>query len=214
MKLYFHVLLIALILVLFACHSAEDRQKSNAEKSEIFGNSPVTSRKINVAETKQKQSKDCVRGQAEPVIQKKDYPNTTFILQADSLTAIETITFENGDQLIIRHWGCEYYVLTFRFETSKFQQDTANLEYWFKAANRLMTSVLSGIVAPIDIKLGLSFVDTYILGEEMNKFPSLKLGDQIEFEGGELRSSITLDSIEKLTDKKFAVTISFTTGPL
>lgn len=214
MKRHYNILIIGLTLGLFACNSAADRQESNVEKSETVDSVQLTDNKTTETETKQDQSNDCVRGQAEPIIQKADYPNTTFILQADSLTAIETVTFDNGDKLIIRNWGCEYYVLTFRFETTKFQQDTTNLEYWFKAANRLMTSMLSGLNAPIDIKRGLVFLDSYILRDERNKFKNLKLGDEIDFDGSEIRSFITVDRVEKLTDKKYAVTISFATGPL
>jgi len=214
MKRHYNILIAGLTLGLFACNSVADRQESNVEKSETVDSVQLTNNKTTETETEQEQSNDCVRGQAEPVIQKEDYPNTSFILQADSLTAIETVTFDNGDKLIIRNWGCEYYVLTFRFETTKFQQDTTNLEYWFKAANRLMTSMLSGLDAPIDIKRGLVFLDSYILRDEKNKFKNLKLGDQIDFDGSEIRSFVTVDRIEKLTDKNFAVTISFATGPL
>ena len=124
MKRHYNILIIGLTLGLFACNSAADIQESNVEKSPTADSVQLTNNKT--TEIEQEQSKDCVRGQAEPVIQKEDYPNTTFILQADSLTAIETVTFDNGDKLIIRNWGCEYYVLTFCFETTKFQQDTTN----------------------------------------------------------------------------------------
>ena len=214
MKRHYKILIIGLTLGLFACNSTADRQESNVEKSETVNSVQLTNNKTTETEAEQELGNDCVRGQAEPVIQKEDYPNTTFILQADSLTAIETVTFENGDRLIIRNWGCEYYVLTFRFETTKFQQDTSNLEYWFKAANRLMTSMLSGLDAPIDIKRGLVFLDSYVLRDEKNKFKNLNLGDELNFDGSAIRSFVTVDRVEKLTDKKFAVTISFATGPL
>ena len=135
-------------------------------------------------------------------------------MQPDSITAIETVTFDNGDKLFIKNWGCEYYVLTFRFETTKYQQDTTNFEYWFKAAKGLMTGILSALDAPIDIKKGLVFLDSYILRDEKNKYKDLKLGDEIVFDGSEMRSFVTVDRIEKMTYKKFAVTISFAIGPL
>lgn len=165
-------------------------------------------------QTEQVHNNDCVRGQAEPVIQKADYPNTTFILQPDSITAIETVTFDNGDKIVIRNWGCESYVLTFRFETSNYQHDTADLGFWFRTANSLMTSMLSGLDAPIDIKRGLVLLDSYILRDEKNGYKNLQLGEEIDFGGNDIRSFVTVDRIEKINDKNFGVTISFTTGPL
>ncbi len=162
----------------------------------------------------QVQSNDCVRGKAEPIIQKQDYPNTTFVLQPDSLSAIETVIFDNQDKLIIQNWGCEYYVLTFCFVTTNFQQDTTNLEYWFKTSARLMTGILSGLNAPIDIKRGLVMLEIYILRDEKNGYKNLQLGEEIDFANNDIRSFVTLDRIEKINDKKFGVTISFATGPL
>jgi hypothetical protein len=165
-------------------------------------------------QTEQVHNNNCVRGQAEPVIQKTDYPNTTFVLQPDSITAIETVTFDNGDKLVIRNWGCEYYVLTFRFETSNYQHDTTDLGFWFRAADRLMTSMLGGLDTPIDIKRGLVLLDSYILRDEKNGFKNLQLGEEIDFGGNDIRSFVTVDRIEKINDKNFGVTISFATGPL
>jgi len=159
-------------------------------------------------------SADCARGQAEPIIKKQDYTITTFVLQPDSISAIETVTFDNQDKLIIRNWGCEYYILTFRFETTKYQQDTTNLEYWFKAAHRLMTGMLAGLDAPIDMKKGLVMLESKILQDEKNGYKDLQLEEEINFGSNEIRSFISVDRIEKMTDNKFAVTISFATGPL
>ncbi len=203
-------ILFALTLLMFSCNTPADRQESSVVKSVLTDSISLTHSQT----TETEQDSDCIRGQAEPIIQKEDYPNTTFILQPDSVTAVETVNFDNGDKLIINNWGCKYYVLTFRFETTKFQHNTTNLEYWFKAANRLMTGMLSGLDAPIDIKRGLVFLDSYILRDEKNKFKTLKLRDEIDFDGSEIRSFVTVDRIEKISDKKFAVTLSFATGPL
>ena len=199
---------------LFGCNSSADRQTTSNDKVVSADSISVTKTQVIENENKPEQDNDCVRGQAEPVIQKADYPNTTFVLQPDSITAIETVTFDNGDKLVIRNWGCEYYVLTFRFETSKYQNDTTDLAFWFRTADNLMNSMLGGLDAPIDIKRGLVFLDSYILRDAKNKFKNLKLGDEIDFDGSEIRSFVTVDRIEKMTDKKFAVTVSFATGPL
>lgn len=207
------ILIFGLAIGLFGCSSTE--RQSNSDE-QIASADSISLAKTQNTEIKgePEQSNDCVRGQAEPVVQKADYPNTTFVLQPDSITAIETVSFNNGDKLIIRNWGCEYYVLTFRFETSNYQSDTTDLPFWFRTANRLMTSMLGGLDAPIDIKRGLVMLESYILRDEKSGFKNLQLGEEIDFGGTDIRSFVTLDRIEKIDDKKFGVTVSFATGPL
>jgi len=193
-------LILVLTIGLFACNSATDKQKRTSEK-------PLAD---SVAMTeKQIVTTDCSRGAAEPIIKKTVYPQTIFVLQPDSLTGIETVAFDNGDNLTIKNWGCEYYVLTFRFETSRLQQDTTNLDFWFKSAASLTREVLDGLEAPIDIQKGIDKLVAHVDNNE-----NLKLKDEIDFGTGDIRSFVSVDRVEKVTDKKYAVEISFATGPL
>lgn len=155
-------------------------------------------------------NEDCVRGQAEPIIKKRIYPNTTFAIQSDSLTAIETVKFSNGDNLIIHNWGCEYYVLTFRFETSRFNTDTTNMKYWYVNSVKLMNEIKHSIEAPVDIGKGIDVLNKYISANAFN----LKLNKDIDFGINEVRNFVTLESISKISKKRYAVTISFAVGPL
>lgn len=161
----------------------------------------------------EKQNNGCVRGKAEPVIKKAVYHNTTFVLQPDSISGIETINFDNGDKLIIRNWGCEYYNLTFRFETSRFQDKTTNLYSWFKSVHLLMTEMLSGLDDPIDIMNGLNKFIIQVDNKQSNH-KNLKLGEDLDYGQNEIRSFVSVDKIEKLTDRRYAVEITFSTGPL
>lgn len=211
MKRHNNILTLCLTIGLFACNSTADRQDSSSVNSTTTDSTSLTSIQPTKSETET--TFDCVRGQAEPIIKKEYFPNTTFTLQPDSLTAIEIVQFDNGDRLTIKNWGCEYYVLTFNFETSRFQGDTADLKYWYQATMQLMTNMLSSIDAPIDIKRGLVFLESYYLRDNKNNFKNLKLGDEIDFDGNEIRSYVTLDRIEKINNK-FGVTVSFAIGPL
>jgi hypothetical protein len=206
-------LILVLTIGLFACNSAADRNKSVSEKSVSKDSLSLTERQ-NLEASNQIQNKNCARGKAEPIIKKTVYPETTFVLQPDSLSGIETVNFDNGDKLTIKNWGCEYYVLTFRFETSRFQQDTTNLEYWFKTATGLVTDIFNGIDTPIDIKKGITQLKNHIDSDKKNNFKNLKLGDEIDFGGDEIRDFVSVDRIVKQTDKKYAVEIRFATGPL
>jgi hypothetical protein len=193
-------LILVLTIGLFACNSATDRQKKTSEKP-LADSVAMTEKQIVLT--------NCARGAAEPIIKKTVYPQTTFVLQPDSLTGIETVAFDNGDNLTIKNWGCEYYVLTFRFETSRLQQDTSNLDFWFKSAGTLMKEILGGLEAPIDIQKGIDKLVTHVDNEQ-----TLKLGERIDFGGDDIRSFVSVDRIEKLKDKKYVVEISYATGPL
>ncbi len=157
----------------------------------------------------QNQRNNCIRGKAEPIVKKSIFPKSNFQLQADSLTAIETVDFKNGDKLTIRNWGCEYYCLTFKFETSRFQKDTTNLEFWFKVSSKLMAEVLEGIDAPVDLKRGIASFDDYIGKDKKNNYRNLEPGKEIYFGLREPKEFVTFDRIQKLSDKKFLVTLTF-----
>lgn len=211
MKHSHKIFILFLSIGVFSCNYTVDKGKNSLDDIITVDSIPVDLNEI-VIETEI--DNQCPRGRAEPIIKKERYPNTTFTLQSDSLTAIETIVFDNGDELIIRNWGCDYYVLTFRFITSKYKNDTANLPYWYKSAGRLITEVLAGIDTPMDIKRGLVFLESYYLRDQKNDFKNVKIGEEIDFDESEIRSYVTLERIEKLSENQFAVTVSYATGPL
>jgi hypothetical protein len=208
MKRHLYILILGLTLELIACNSSVDKQAKNENNSVSVDSIKKTEPKNETASVKDLRD-DCVRGQAEPIIKKTVFPNTKFILQPDSLTAIETVIFDNGDKLTIRNWGCEYYTLTFRFETSRFQADTTAMKYWYVTTYRILREMQQGIDAPVDIEKGLQALNSHI---SKNVF-DLKLKTEIDFAGDVIREFITVEQIEKLTDNKFAITVSFTTGP-
>lgn len=218
MKRLNNILLIGLTIGIHSCNSSTERQ-INPERSKkvditLLKNNQVAKKSTTEAKTNVTSVDDlrdrCVRGQAEPIIKKSVFPKSKFILQPDSLTALETIDFDNGDKLIINNWGCEYYTLTFRFETSRFKADTSSMKYWYVTAHKLMTEIRGGLDSPIDIDKGLQALNRHI---SIHVF-DLKLQTEIDFGGDEIRDFVTLEQIEKLSDKKYAITLSFATGPL
>jgi hypothetical protein len=152
---------------------------------------------------------DCIRGQAESVIKKTVYPNSNFKINDDKLTGTETVDLGNGEKLIIYNWGCEYYVLTFRFETVRFQADTTDIKYWMDKAVSLMSELEKGLDAPLDIKTGTIATRYFIKGNK-----NYELRQEIVYDTAVIRDFVTLDRIQKLGDKKYGVEISYGTGPL
>ena len=209
MKRLNHIFLIALVALLFACNSNTDKK----EKTEIVKTQIAEQDNRIEPEPEEKepsQDFDCVRGQAEPIVIKDIYPNNTFTVQPDSLTAIETIELDNGDKVIIKNWGCEYYVLSFQFETSKYKADTTAMKYWYVNSCKLMDEIKEGIDAPIDIEKGLQAFNDHI---SKNVF-DLELETEIDYGENEIRNFVSLDNISKIENNRFAVTISFAVGPL
>jgi len=154
---------------------------------------------------------DCIRGQAESVTKKAVYPNAIFKLNQDNHTGTETIDLKNGDKLIIKNWGCEYYVLTFRFETERFSADTTNTIYWLNKATILMTEIDNGLDAPLDIKGGLGAIPIHLSSLDSRTY---YLGEEIVYDDDVIRDFVTLDRVQKINDRRFAIEISFATGPL
>jgi hypothetical protein len=66
----------------------------------------------------------------------------------------------------------------------------------------------------INFKKGITQLTNYIDSDQSTNFKNLKPGNEIDFGGNEIRNFVSVDRIEKLTDKKYAVEISFATGPL
>lgn len=158
----------------------------------------------------QNQRNDCTRGKAEPIVKKSIFPKSTFQPQADSITAIETVDFENGDRLTIRNWGCENYNLTFKFETTRFQKDTTDHQFWFKVSSKLLAEVLKGIDAPVDLKSGIMAINDYIEKDKTNGYRNLQPGIEIYFGFREPKEYVTVDRIQKLSGKKILLILTFT----
>lgn len=214
MKQYFTILISGLILGLLACNSTVNRKESKIEKNVTIDSLQLIHDNTAKNISEQEEDIECTRGQTEPIIKKNIFPHTQFILNADSLTATEIIDFDNGDKLIINNGGCESYTLTFRFETSRFQEDTANISFWYKKSVVLISELSKGIDAPIEIKKGIDKLNHHINLSMHNPYTPLSFGQAVDFGDEEPRNIVTVENVEKLTDKKFAITISFTTGPL
>ena len=154
-------------------------------------------------------SSGCNRGQAVSVVKKEVYPNALFKLNDDHLSGTETIELKDGDKLVIKNWGCEYYVLTFRFETNRFKADTTDIKYWMDKAIILMSEIEKGLHAPLHISDGTAAIQTFL-----KSYKEYQLGDEIVSKEGEIRDFVTFDRIQKLGDQRFAIEISYATGPL
>lgn len=143
------------------------------------------------------------------IVRRSVYPGATFKVNADSLTGTEMLTLPNGDKLTIRNWGCEYYVLTFRFETNQFEADTTNMRYWLDKATVLMDGIGNGLDAPLNLEQG-----TIVTKELVQAGRQYHLGEEIEYDSSEIRGFVTLDRVQRLSDKRYAVEISYALGPL
>jgi hypothetical protein len=154
---------------------------------------------------------DCIRGQAESVTKKSIYPNAIFKLNPDNHTGTETVDLENGERLIINNWGCEYFVLTFRFETERFKADTTNTIYWLNKSVILMNEIKEGIDSPFNLQKGIDLIPIYLSSLDGRSYV---LGEEIVFKDGDIRDYLSLDKVQKISDKRFAIEISYAKGPL
>ncbi|MFM9903707.1 MAG: hypothetical protein ACKVQJ_03940 [Pyrinomonadaceae bacterium] len=165
------------------------------------------------------QDHGCPRGAATPVLKQAVFPKAKFRLAGNN--GVETLSLGGGERLIVKTWGCEYYVLTFRFETSRYRHSTRDLEYWFRNAVGRMNEVLPGVDAQIDIEKAVRKLKSYIETQRKTKYRNLKLGEEIMFGGDELdpngddiTQNVSVENIQKLKNGRYALDISFAAGPL
>jgi hypothetical protein len=208
-------LFICLTAVLFACNSSTETKQTTEEKTMSIDSLIVQHPDSSTVSTLAGDTgTNCVRGAAEPIIKKDIFPKSTFQLQPDKLTGIETVELDKGDKLIIKNWGCKYYALTFRFETSRFQNETSNVGFWYKRAVTLVNEVVKGIDAPLDLAKAKEAIAEQIETDVPNGYSNLKYGEEIDYTEGEIREFVSIDKVEQLSDKTFAIEITFARGPL
>jgi hypothetical protein len=160
---------------------------------------------------------NCTRGMPVPVVKASVYPNVKFTLSPDERSGTETVSLRRGERLVVRNWGCESYVLTFRFETASYRHNPRDLEFWFRNALRRMKEIYPALEAPIDIRKGLQKLRSYIETQRKGKARKLELGREIVFDGyerGDIRQFVTVDKVQKLKSGIYALEISFSAGPL
>jgi hypothetical protein len=154
----------------------------------------------------------CVAGTPEPIINHNHVANTQFKMLT-AQTAEETALLENGDHVAIIIGGCEYYTLRFRFETSRYSDDINDIGAWYANAHQMMSENLAAWGnANIDLKRGLMFL-SYYHAKNLNN-GQLKYGEEIDYDSTDIRNFVVVDSVEKLDNGIFAVTVVFSRGPL
>ena len=84
-------------------------------------------------------------------VKKDEFLDARFALQPDGRTGIETLTLTDGDKVTLTQSGCEYFILKFKFETSRFAADTTNVPYWGNAALSFMRKIEKGLDVPLDV---------------------------------------------------------------
>ena len=77
-----------------------------------------------------------------------------------------------------------------------------------------MTEIMKGLDTPFVTSKELATLKAFTDEKIKTNPENFKLEEEIDHGDNEIRNFITVDKIEKLTDKKFAIEISFSIGPL
>lgn len=156
----------------------------------------------------------CVRGGPEPLFsgQSPDVKGHEFT-RTSSHEADESVLFASGDRLVIRNWGCEYFVNTFRFESKSIEGHKSSPPYWHKvAAHALRTLAASEPDIVFDLKLAARTLEI-----KVSNSIELKLDDPYPVEGDGtdfLQSHVAVKASGK-TDKGVGfVVVELSKGPL
>jgi Fe-S cluster assembly iron-binding protein IscA len=152
---------------------------------------------------------DCPRGTPERIVKASVEPQPTFELDKGKNIASEVLQFQNGDRIVVKNGGCEYFVVTFRFETNRFQADTTDMMYWLDKSAVLVGEISEAIDAPLDFNDGVAMIKK-MNGPEVKYEP----GQEIVYSEGEIRQYTTLDRVEQLDPSRYAVEVTFALGPI
>jgi hypothetical protein len=167
-----------------------------------------------LADTKPEQL-TCVRDIPKAIVKKSIFPNRSFVLKQTQSgnfkipIGIETIKLPNGDKLTIENSGCEYFTLSFKFETARNDKSLSNRRYWSNRIVKLMRQIEPGVESPISLKQGIAALETYIL-----QHPKLNIGKEIDYGDKEIRSIVAIDRIEQISTSKVALVARFSYGPM
>ena len=152
---------------------------------------------------------DCPRGVPERIVKASVEPQPTFDLDKRKNIASEILQFQNGDRIVVKNGGCEYFVVTFRFETNRFKADTTDMMYWLDKSAVLVAEISEAIDAPLDFNDGVAMIKR-MNGPEVKYEP----GQEIVYSEGEIRQFTTLDRVEQLDPSRYAVEVTFALGPI
>ena len=77
-----------------------------------------------------------------------------------------------------------------------------------------MSEIAKGLDSPINIDKGTKELINFIDKDQPNNYANLKLQEEIDFGGEDIRNYVAVDRIQKIDDNKYAIEISYVIGPL
>lgn len=154
------------------------------------------------------QDDDCVRALPEPVLKKAVFPAARFQLDKARREGTETAQLGNGTRLRIRHWGCEYYTLTFRFE-GQLSPAPADLRAWYRQAAALLRQTAPGLDAPVH-PLQAAAALTHAAAAKA----APALNQELHYAGEDIRETVTLEKARQTGPGGYSLELTVAVGPL
>ena len=201
-----HAVFCIVLIAMPGCHS---RTESNVNDTVDYDSVIATVDPLPQATGDAVDFVDCPRGTPERIVKASVEPQPTFELDRVKNTASEVLQFQNGDRVVVKNGGCEYFVVTFRFETDRFKADTTDMMYWLDKSALLVGEISEAIDAPLDFNDGVAMIKR-MNGPEIKYEP----GQEIVYSEGEIRQFTSLDRVEQLDRTTYAVEVTFALGPI
>lgn len=200
-----NIFIVIIVAILFSsCQENKKNEKLNTDN--LDSSKTETIKDTIIPKT------DCVRGQATSLVKKDIYPDAIFKLNADSLTSNESFQLKNGDKVNIHNYGCEYYVLTFTIETTRFPNENYKNEFWYKAIADLMEEISVSVDAPVRLVEGILALRQY--AESKTEGNQMELATPIYYGESDISFSVTIDKIDQLNKNIKSIEVTFAVGPL
>jgi len=197
--------LIAISVILFVGSQAGRANNSGKDNLKASGKAENATPPDTIAKP-EKEKDDCTRGIPGPIIDKSKFPNAEFTLK--DRTGYETVWLGHHDLLRIRNEGCEYYSLSFCFETSEFMADPMNVKNTCETFISLLGKIKDAQNSPIDLNEVITELKTY------KESAGANLHSEININDGDIREFARVVQVKKISPTTSIFEIEISIGPL
>ena len=189
-------------LILLGCQSNsinESGKYSNIDSTHIF-----TQDTTNVYDSIHD---ECIRGLPEPFLNKSMFRSTSFRLI--NREGFETGLLENGDRLDVKNYGCEYYILSFSFQTTRFRTDSLNFILCCDQILDLLYEVKNKATSAVAINDMINTFEKLKMGKSANNFQ-----DEFIIYEGDISTQLKVNRIRQISGYTANYIFDYSIGPL
>ena len=150
----------------------------------------------------------CVRGEAQPALDSTGLSHYSFTM-LDSIQAEERWTLPNGDQWIIRHLGCEYFVIEYELRTQRHATPLSDTTTWTAHALEFTLALAEVDTSPMHLDTAAAQLETLVQSGDV-----LQPNIPYTLVPGEIQEEMQLSELSQDSTGTVTLRLVFAIGPL